>query len=45
MQNRYEKRILRVVNHIHDNLDRDLSLDALAEVALKRALCLHPVGL
>lgn len=45
MQTRYENRILRVVNYIHDNLDRDLSLDARAEVALPGALCLHPVGL
>ena len=33
MQNRYEDRILRVMTYIHDNLDGDLSLDALAEVA------------
>lgn len=29
----YEERLLRVMDHIHDNLDGDLSLDTLAEVA------------
>lgn len=29
----YERRILRVLSYIHDNLDGDLSLDALADVA------------
>jgi len=29
----YERRILRVLNYIHDNLDGDLSLDTLADVA------------
>lgn len=33
----YERRILRVISHIHDNLDGDLSLDTLAKVA-----CMSP---
>jgi len=33
MENPYERRLRRVVEHIYDNLDGDLSLDALAEVA------------
>lgn len=33
----YERRILRVLSHIHDNLDGDLSLDTLAKVA-----CMSP---
>lgn len=33
MTHSYEDRLIRVVNHIHDNLDGDLSLDALADVA------------
>lgn len=33
MVQRYEDRLIRVVNYIHDNLDGDLSLDALADVA------------
>ncbi|MCF6272109.1 MAG: AraC family transcriptional regulator [Rhodobacteraceae bacterium] len=33
----YERRILRVLGHIHDNLDGDLSLDTLAKVA-----CMSP---
>lgn len=33
MSQQYEDRLIRVVNYIHDNLDGDLSLDALAEVA------------
>ena len=30
---RYEARLLRVIAHIHDNLDGDLSLDRLADIA------------
>jgi len=33
MTRSYEDRLVRVVNYIHDNLDGDLSLDALADVA------------
>lgn len=33
----YERRILRVLSHIHDNLDGDLSLETLASVA-----CMSP---
>jgi len=33
----YERRILRVLRHIHDNLDGDLSLETLAKVA-----CMSP---
>ncbi len=33
----YERRILRVMSHIHDNLDGDLSLETLANVA-----CMSP---
>ena len=33
MQPSYEKRILRVIDYIHDHLDGDLSLDRLADVA------------
>ena len=33
----YERRILRVLSHIHDNLDGDLSLETLAKVA-----CMSP---
>ncbi len=33
----YERRILRVMSHIHDNLDGDLSLETLAQVA-----CMSP---
>ena len=33
----YERRILRVLSHIHDNLDGDLSLDTLAKIA-----CMSP---
>ena len=33
MANHYEKRLLRVLDHIHDNPAGDLSLDALADVA------------
>lgn len=33
MDGRYEDRIRRVLQHIHDHPDGDLSLDALAEVA------------
>lgn len=33
MANDYEKRVMRVLDHIHDNPAGDLSLDALADVA------------
>lgn len=33
MAQAYENRLIRVVNYIHDNLDGDLSLDALSDVA------------
>ena len=33
MANDYEKRLMRVWDHIHDHPDGDLSLDALADVA------------
>lgn len=43
MQSRYEKRLLRVIDHIHANPAGDLSLDALAEVAAMSRFHWHRV--
>ncbi len=43
MRNSYEDRILRVIDYIHDNLDGDLSLDTLAEVAAMSRFHWHRV--
>lgn len=43
MANSYEARILRVLAHIHDNPDGDLSLDALADVAAMSRFHWHRV--
>lgn len=43
MTNRYETRTLRVIDHIFANLDGDLSLDALAEVAAMSRFHWHRV--
>lgn len=43
MGNGVEKRIMRVVDHIHDNPTGDLSLDALAEVAALSRFHFHRV--
>lgn len=43
MANDYEKRMRRVVDHIHDNPAGDLSLDALADVAALSRFHLHRV--
>src|SRR5262245_64048850 len=39
----YETRLLRVLAHIHDHVDGDLSLDALAEVACMSRFHWHRV--
>ncbi len=41
--NGYERRLLRVINYIHDNPDGDLSLDALSEVAAMSRFHWHRV--
>jgi AraC family transcriptional regulator len=43
MANDYEKRLQRVVDHIHDNPTGDLSLDALADVAALSRFHFHRV--
>ncbi|MEO0830057.1 MAG: AraC family transcriptional regulator, partial [Pseudomonadota bacterium] len=43
MSGSYETRILRVVGHIHDHCDRDLSLDALADIAAMSRFHWHRV--
>ncbi|MAM61947.1 AraC family transcriptional regulator [Maritimibacter sp. UBA3975] len=43
MANDYEKRLLRVLDHVYDNLDGDLSLDTLAEVAALSRFHFHRV--
>lgn len=43
MPNDYEKRLLRVLEHIHDNPAGDLSLDALADVAALSRFHFHRV--
>jgi len=43
MSNRYEARLLRVIDHIFANLDGDLSLDALADVAAMSRFHWHRV--
>lgn len=43
MANPYEKRLLRVLDHIHDNPAGDLSLDALADVAAMSRFHWHRV--
>jgi len=43
MPNPYEKRILRVLDHIHENPGGDLSLDALADVAAMSRFHWHRV--
>lgn len=45
MANDYERRLARVVDHIHDNPTGDLSLDALAEVAALSRFHFHRVWL
>lgn len=42
-RNAYEKRLLRVVEYIHANLDGDLSLDALADIAAMSRFHWHRV--
>ena len=42
-QAEYEERLLRVLAHIHDHLDGDLSLDALADVACMSRFHWHRV--
>lgn len=42
-QRRYEARLLRVLAYIHDNLDGDLSLDTLADVAAMSRFHWHRV--
>ena len=39
----YERRLRRVVDHIHDNPDGDLSLDRLADVAALSRFHFHRV--
>lgn len=41
--NRYEKRLIRVMDHNHDHPDGDLSLDALADVAALNRFHFHRV--
>ena len=43
MANAYEARMLRVIDYIHDNLDGDLSLDNLADVAAMSRFHWHRV--
>lgn len=43
MANDYEKRLLRVLDYVYDNLDGDLSLDALADVAALSRFHFHRV--
>ena len=43
MTNPHEKRLLRVLDHIHDNAGGDLSLDALSEVAAMSRFHWHRV--
>ena len=43
MANDYEKRLLRVLDHVNDNLDGDLSLDTLADVAALSRFHFHRV--
>ncbi len=43
MTNAYEKRLIRVVEHIHDHPDGDLSLDALADVAALSRFHFHRI--
>ncbi|MEX0348979.1 MAG: GyrI-like domain-containing protein [Paracoccaceae bacterium] len=43
MSKTYEARMLRVLDHIHDNSDGDLSLDALADVAAMSRFHWHRV--
>lgn len=43
MANDYERRLQRVVDHIHDHPSGDLSLDALAEVAALSRFHFHRV--
>ncbi|MCR8724894.1 AraC family transcriptional regulator [Frigidibacter sp. ROC022] len=43
MQGPYEQRLLRVIAHIHDDPSRDLSLDALAEVAALSRFHFHRI--
>jgi AraC family transcriptional regulator len=43
MANDYEKRLMRVLDHIHDNPAGDLSLDALADVAAMSRFHWHRV--
>ena len=43
MANDYEKRLIRVMEHIHDHPDADLSLDVLADVAALSRFHFHRV--
>ncbi len=43
MANDYEKRLLRVLDYVYDNLDGDLSLDTLADVAALSRFHFHRV--
>ena len=43
MANDYERRLVRVMDHIHDNPDGDLSLDVLADVAALSRFHFHRV--
>jgi AraC family transcriptional regulator len=43
MPDQYEKRLLRVIDHIHAHADADLSLDALADVAAMSRFHWHRV--
>ena len=43
MRNQYERRLIRVLEYIHDNPDGDLSLDALADVAAMSRFHWHRV--
>ncbi|MGH1367963.1 MAG: AraC family transcriptional regulator [Maritimibacter sp.] len=43
MANDYEKRLMRVLDYVYDNLDGDLSLDRLAEVAALSRFHFHRV--
>jgi len=43
MANDYEKRLMRVLDHVHANLDGDLSLDTLADVAALSRFHFHRV--
>lgn len=43
LANDYEQRLIRVLDYVHDNLDGDLSLDALADVAALSRFHFHRV--